>query len=137
MTARCPCTPVHARDRQHASPREECAYAVLASEDFSLVSLRPHRRRVGAARTPVADPSPAWPTARLGVAPPRQRALLCPAHWLCLALSAPRISAVAHDLFDLPSVALARGLAAGPRGVAPRRPPAGWSSCRPLGGDPG
>jgi hypothetical protein len=67
----------------------------------------------------------------------RQRALLCPAHWVRLALSPTRVSAVANHLCDLPPVASARRLAAGPRGITPRRPPAGGPPRRPLGSDHG
>ena len=68
--------------------------------------------------------SAARPTPPLGAPAARQRHLLRPAHRLCLALSAARVSALANGVYDIPPVAPGGGLAAGPRGLAtecPRR----------------
>src|SRR5215467_4191386 len=92
---------------------------------------------MGLAGAAVAGASAARPATLLAAAAARQRALLCPAYRLCLALSAAGVSAMANGLDDLPPVALARGLAARPRGVTSCSPPAGGTPRRPLGGDYG
>src|SRR5262245_38826100 len=92
---------------------------------------------MGVAGAAVAGASATRPAMRLVAAAARQRALLRPADRLCLALSPAQVSAVANGLYDLPPVALARGLAARPRGITPWRPPAGGTPRRPLRGDYG
>src|ERR1051326_9367722 len=92
---------------------------------------------MGAAGAAVASASTAWPPALLASAAPRQRAFLRPTHWLRLALSAAGVSTMANGLYDLSPVAPAWGVAAGPRGIAPRGSPTGGAPRRPLGSDHG
>src|SRR4030095_689383 len=92
---------------------------------------------MGAAGAFAAGARTARPAASLGPAAVGQRHLLRPAHRLCLALFAARVSALANGVYDIPPVAFARGLAADPRGLATERPPAGWARSRTLGGDHG
>src|SRR5215510_10895232 len=112
------------RGRPHTSLSKEIAYAVLTRVCWLPLSLRPYRSRIGTDRAAAPRPSPAWSAALLAPAAARQRAVLCPTHRLCLALSPAGVSAVANGVHDMAPVAPAWRVATRPRGVAPRRPPA-------------
>jgi len=86
---------------------------------------------VAAAGAVVAGARPTQPAPLRAAAVARQRALRPLAPRRCLALAAPGVAAGAHDGYARSPGAAARGLAAGPRGVAPGRPPAGWPSAVP------